>query len=235
MSNPIKILDNGHVQLVEKWGSDERVIEAARTSTQGGFVSWEAYQDHPKGDAGLLAYLYRNGHATPFEMAGMTISVQAPIMVFREWHRHRAQSYSEASARYGPLPDMHYVPTVERCMMDGGKNKQAGAIEGAEELSESSASSWLAYLEDCYVYCQDVYEAGLRLGVPKELARLCLPVGRYSKMMASTNLRNWLAFLTLRMDEKAQWEIRMYANAVGDLIAEHFPRTWALFGLGRKS
>ena len=501
------VLDKGFVEFKEAWGSDERIIEAARMSVEGGFVSWEPYEGHPKGDGGLLKYLYSNRHATPFEMAGMTVVIQAPIMVFREWHRHRTQclsgetmiacvtptgstykrsirrifdlkhggvidtaptihkngyskagtavfrearrkdawrtrvlpncqsrllrvmdessgdfligamadvwesgvkeifmldteqgfsvrasaehpfytqdgwvkmkdirpgvrvarmgkvaarerpippslrqgigvwttmmrgrllkdvdycylcgqefaskyltldhvvpvsvslltaldernlkpaclkchraktdveqpsrigmskrgirwekvnsiphlvgeemtydievdgphhnyvandlvvhnSYNEMSARYTSLPDVNYLPTPERCLSVSGTNKQAGAIKGSEEITHESVLEWLGELSEVYRQAELVYQSGLRRGIPKEVARLPVPVGRYSRMMASANLRNWLAFLTLRMDEKAQWEIRQFANEVGKLIAVKFPRTWEVYKLG---
>lgn len=179
------------------------------------------------GDEKLLRYLYEHKHATPFEMAGLIIEVQAPIFVFREWHRHRTQSYNEMSARYTPLPDVNYVPTVERVLASGGKNKQAGGTGAV--LDEANARSWREVLRQMYERQEALYQAALQNGIPKELARIHLPVGRYSRMRASANLRNWLAFLTLRMSPDAQWEIRQYANAVGELIAEKFPRTWELF------
>jgi len=217
-----KILDNGYVSLVESWGSDERIIEAARMSTGKGFEGWEK-------DEKLLAYLYNNKHATPFEMAGMVIEVKAPIFVFREWHRHRTQSYNEMSARYIPLPDENYVPSVERLMVGANTattNKQA---QGTGGLTLENAEYFRKRLIVSYNQAQAVYEMGLEAGVPKELARLPVPVARYSRMRASANLRNWIAFLTLRKAPAAQWEIRQYADAVGDLIAECFPHTWALF------
>lgn len=216
------VLDHGYVELVESWGSDERVIEAARMSTGKGFQGWET-------DEKLLAYLYHNKHATPFEMAGMVIEVKAPIFVFREWHRHRTQSYNEMSARYIPLPDENYVPTVSRIVSGAAPsgNRQAQGVTAPAD--ERAARVFLADLDGLYAHAQRVYEGGLALGVPKELARLPVPVGRYSRMRASTNLRNWLAFLTLRMAPAAQWEIRQYAKAVAVLIADRFPRTHALF------
>ena len=98
-----------------------------------------------------------------------------------------------------------------------------------ELLDAAMAAEWIQQLREAYQHCQEVYEMGLDIGVPKELSRLPVPVARYSQMRASANLRNWLAFLTLRMAPNAQWEIREYANAVGELIAEAFPRTWDLF------
>lgn len=229
-----QILDHGYVELVESWGSDERVIEAARMSTESGFVSWEPYEGHPRGDAGLLEYLYRNRHATPFEMAGAVIEVQAPIVVFREWHRHRTQSYNELSGRYTAIPDVNYEPTVERCLAVHGTNRQAGAVKGSETITVESAQDWLDELAALYADAEEVYQSGLRRGVPKEVARLAVNVGRYSRMRASANLRNWLGFLTLRSDEKAQWEIRQFADAVGRILAGLFPRTWSLFVAGRQ-
>jgi len=160
----------------------------------------------------------------------MIIEVQAPIFVFREWHRHRTQSYNELSARYTELPDLNYVPCVERLMLGSdGKNKQAGTVSGAEVLTADGVQAYQLALRLQYKQDQEFYETALKSGVPKELARIHLPVGRFSRMRASANLRNWLSFLTLRMDSKAQWEIRQYANGVGEFIQQKFPRTWGLF------
>lgn len=242
----MQVLDHGYVEFIESWGSDERIVEAARMSTGKGFLGWG--HDCDCGDPGpiascsrcngtgkivgdekLLRFLWENKHATPFEMAGMTIEVKAPIFVYREWHRHRTQSYNEMSARYVPLPDENYVPTVERLLINSKTNKQAGVVKGAEELTEGGALLFVSRLAEMYSQQESLYQYALKMGVPKELARVHLPVGRYSRMRASANLRNWLAFLTLRMAPGAQWEIRQYANAVAAVIAEKFPRTYELF------
>lgn len=235
MTERIEVLDHGYVELVTKWGSEEEIISAARMSVQGGFVSWEPYVGHPKGDAGLLARLWKHGHTTPFEMAGLTFEVAAPIMVFREWHRHRVPfGYNEASARYSPLPDTNYVPTRERLMANSsGSNRQANRVEGAPELSNIQADGFRSELAEFYEMAEALYQRALHVGVPKELARLCLPVGRYSKMRATGNLRGWLGFLKLRQAPEAQYEIRVYADAIAKVIAEKFPRTWSLFQEGR--
>lgn len=225
-----KILDHGYIKLVEKYGSDETIIEAARMSTAKGFISWEPYEGAPKGDLGLLAHLYNNKHATPFEMAGLIIEVKAPIFVFREWHRHRTQSYNEMSARYIPLPDENYIPTIERIMLGANTattNKQAQG--NGVQINELQAKKFQTMLADSYGFAEDIYQIALRNGVPKELARCCLPVARYSRMRASANLRNWLAFLTLRKAPAAQYEIRVYAEALAEIIAEQFPKTYELF------
>lgn len=227
----IPLLDHGYVELIEHWGSDERIIEAARMSTGKGFNGWGTAEK--PGDEKLLAYLYNNKHSTPFEMAGLIIEVKAPIFIYREWHRHRTQSYNEMSARYIPLPDENYTPSIDR-IIDGliaaGNNKQAQAIDAkGTPLEEYDIDNWIHKLQLSYEYSQGVYERGIQLGIPKELARLCVPVARYSRMRASANLRNWLQFLTLRMHPAAQWEIRQYANTVGTIISELFPHTWQLF------
>lgn len=233
----INVLDHGYVKLVEVWGTgdlteetgydaptefERGIIEAARQSTQGSFRGWEQ-------DEKLLATLYHNHHSTPFEFAGMIIEVQAPIFVFREWHRHRTQSYNEMSARYAPLPDLNYIPSVERMMINAGSNKQAQGVKGAKELTTLTAEYTRVDLERSYRQNQIDYQTALDRGVPKEIARCFLPVARYSKMRASANLRNWLSFLSLRMDVMAQWEIRQYAEAVANLIEESFPKTFKLF------
>lgn len=274
-----QLLDHGYIELVEHWGSDERIVEAARMSTDKGFRGWggapcpecraagrlseydgllkddlaaiharqncktcsgrpgraigEQYKDEPgyePGDEKLLRYLYEHKHATPFEMAGLIVEVQAPIFVFREWHRHRTQSYNEMSARYMPLPDVNYMPTVERLMLNAGaSNRQAGTVKGSSELTAEAAEQFRSALGVGYDALQTGYEAALADGVPKELARLILPVARYSKMRASANLRNWLAFLTLREAPQAMWEIRQYAHALSDFVKQLFPRTHALY------
>ena len=265
----IPLLDHGYIQIVESWGSDQRIIESARMSTDKGFLGWNHYRqckrceqvhqvnvagspsppggcgaeldaahvavgqhdwrDVPKGDAGLLKYLWDNKHSTPFEFGGLTIEVQAPILVFREWHRHRVPfGYSELSARYTPMPNLNYVPTLERCMAGGGhlnKNKQAGSVAGADELTPEVAQDWRIKIQHFYEAAEALYQDGLQAGLPKELARVVVPVGRYSRMRATGNLRGWLGFLALRHAPTAQYEIRVYAEQVAALIAQCFPRT----------
>jgi len=226
------LLDHGYASLVESWGSDERIVESARMSTGGGFRGWGS--EGSAGDERLLGYLYRNKHSTPFEMAGLTVEIKAPIFVFRQWHRHRTQSYNESSARYMPLPDENYIPTVERLLVNSKTNKQAGKVKGAQELTREDAEAFRSDLAVQYTEAETLYQRALDLGVPKELARVHLPVARYSSMRASANLRNWLAFLTLRSHSHAQYEIRVYADAIGEYIAREFPRTWELFCEGHK-
>ena len=260
----VDILDHGYLEVVESWGSDERIVEAARMSTGKGFLGWgpkcatcgdmfsDPERECPKpsgnkplvdcgrgghkfdapGDEKLLRYLYDNKHATPFEMAGLVVEVQAPIFVFREWHRHRTQSYNEMSARYAPLPDLYYVPDadlvshrIDEALLS--TNKQAKPTTPVP--AKVDCSMWVQDVWNLYGQAEALYQSALRAGIPKELARIVMPVGHYSRMRCHANLRNWLAFLTLRMDPAAQWEIRQYADAVGDLVSRVFPQTWALF------
>jgi thymidylate synthase (FAD) len=249
------VLDHGSLSLVTSWGSDESIIEAARMSTGKGFKGWGDIchdcngkgiiervttdgeevdikclicggKPYKPGDEKLLKFLWDNKHHTPFEMCGFTVEVQAPIFVFREWHRHRTQSYNELSARYTPIPDVNYVPTLDRCMVNAGTNKQAQGT--GYPLHELDAANWLHGLADFYKLAEEHYQEGLRIGIPKELARLCIPVGRYSRMRASGNLRNWLAFYALRAASNAQFEIQEYARCIGKVIEEKFPRVWEL-------
>lgn len=229
-STEIAVLDHGYVKFIEDWGRGEAgiaeagIIEAARQSTQGSFRGWERDQQ-------LLEFLYRSDppHAGPFEFAGAVIEVQAPIFVFREWHRHRTQSYNEMSARYSPLPELLCLPDVDRCIVVPGKNRQANPV-GNKVPTHDEVLDWLEMLQDSYALAMATYQQGLDIGIPKEVARYPMPVGHYSRMRAAANLRNWLAFMTLRYHPDAQWEIRQFATVLGEqVIAERFPRTWALF------
>lgn len=239
MGDVMKVLDHGSISLVESWGSDERIIESARMSTGKGFKGWgddpgsrlqAPVEERKPGDEKLLRYLWEHKHTTPFEMVGATLEVKAPIFVFREWHRHRTQSYSEMSSRYVPLPSEDYMPTLERVMQVGTGTCQASTAPGALALTEANAARWISILGEHYKDAQALYELSLHIGIPKELARLCLPVARYSAMRASANLLNWTRFLALRLPDNAQWEIRVYAGAAAELLSERFPRTMALFG-----
>lgn len=232
------------------------IIEAARQSTQASFRGWEDKKceacgdgkvhristawcpecngkGYLPGDARLLKTLFtgKPQHVTPFEFSGMVIEVQAPIFVYREWHRHRTQSYNEMSARYAPLPDLNYVPdwNVLKARGEAGEKTRNKQAAGTHPWDEEKARRWWEGLPAVNELLERFYQQGLECGVPKEIARIDLPVARYSRMRACTNLRNWLAFMTLRADPQAQWEIQQFAHAVGRIIENQFPRTWGLF------
>lgn len=254
----IKILDHGYVSYIDHMGEEERIIEAARQSTQKGFLGWEGTQackscgfevgdfpkvkmkdipidqiqnvscvhefEYRKGDKHLLEYLYKNKHMTPFEMCELTIQVKAPIMVFREWHRHRTQSYNEMSGRYIQMPNEHYIPEVR---MQDKKNRQGSfTSEDFGNAINSDFRSNITFQQD-QIYAQ--YEVDINAGIAKEVARINTPISRYSVMYAKANLRNWLGFLDLRTRPNAQWEIVQYANAVAGIIKELWPRTYVLY------
>lgn len=247
LSTPV--LDHGYVLVIESWGDDSRIVEAARMSTGGRFRGWgpqhgddcpaamigaedsdcECPNGPTPGDERLLRYLYTHRHDTPFEFAGLVIEVGAPLFVAREWQRHRTQSYNEASARYAPLDFTHYEPAPSRLLAQDDGNRQAGRAAGAPEMTADAADACTLVIRDAYIQAESAYRALLAAGVPKEIARVVLPMGRYTRFRASANLRNWLAFLSLRLDSAAQWEIRQYAEAVATILRERFPRTMELF------
>lgn len=225
----IDLLSGGYVRFVEAWGSDERIIEAARMSTGKGFLGWGTAEK--PGDEKLLRFLYENRHSTPFEMGGMVVEVQAPIFVFREWHRHRTQSYNEMSARYVQMPDLHFVPAADRVRKQDAKNKQGTS---SAPLAIEIVDEWLRRIEAEQRLVYETYEWAIAHEIPRELARINTPVSRYSKMRASSNLRNWLGFITLRSAPNAQEEIRVYSDAIASMLDEHFPRTMSLFREGAR-
>lgn len=130
------------------------------------------------------------------------------------------------SARYAPLPDLNYIPTPERIELSAENNKQA---QGIVPLKDHAVEDFLQTLHGSYQLSESDYKDSLNDGIPKELARLLLPVGRYSRMRVSANLRNWIGFITLRADPKAQWEIQQYALVVADLLKNNFPQTYSLY------
>lgn len=210
---------------------EQRLSNVKTCATVPGYIGHHEIADFVKtpGDEKLLEYLFSNGHTTPFEMCELHVEVCAPILTFRQWHRHRTMSYNEQSARYGPLPDLFYVPDETRlaASFKASANKQAsgkGNDFGPIEFAEMERRIGAEQIDD-----RRYYEERLDIGMAPELARLNVPVSQYSKCRVKTDLHNWLGFLRLRMHEHAQYEIRVYAEAVGKLIAALWPRTWALF------
>ena len=216
----VSVLDHGYCKLVEHWGSDERIIESARMSTDGSFRGWES-------DDKLLSYLWKHKHYSPFEFPGFTVEVQAPIFVVREWHRHRTQSYNELSSRYTTFPNLYYIPSVERLM--AGKQSQKNKQGSEDGFTEAEAILLRSEIISATEQARQRYDFLLERGLSRELARCIIPVNQYTKFRASANLRNWLHFLGLRLDRAAQVEIQEYAKAIGGFVQELFPRTYALF------
>ena len=214
------VLDQGFVRLVDWMGSDCSIVRAARVSYN---ADWRA-GNVAASDERLLFYLLKNKHTSPFEAVVFTFEVKAPIFVLRQWHRHRTWSFNEISARYAELDEGYYVPHVDNITTQSTTNKQmrtqekhplAGYI--AAGIAGNCAQSFGAY------------KRLLDEGCPRELARSVLPVAAYSRMFATVNLHNLMHFLTLRLHEHAQFEIRVYAEALLKLVEPVVPVTVRAF------
>ena len=223
----MKILDHGEIKIIDNMGTDIDVVRAARTSHQASDKSG----DNPEADAKLLKFLMNSGHNTPFESVVLKFYVKAPIFVFRQWHRHRTQSYSEASARYTVLPEEFYIPEPHLVGKQHPTNKQA-RVTNYEELTHREQLIIDGMLLAMRVHNKQsftLYKQMLKNGMPKELARSVLPVSTYSEMFTTINLHNLFGFLWERMHEHAQYEIRVYANAMFELIEPIVPVAAAAF------
>ncbi len=216
----LKVLDHGFVRLVEHMGNDLSIVRNARVSYD---AEWRTGEDEGK-DAKLLNYLIKNRHTSPFESCVFTFEVKAPIFVFRQWHRHRTWSFNEISARYAELPEEFYVPALEQITHQSTSNKQMRTDE-QHAMAEIMQNSIRKRCEDAF----REYKGLITLGCPRELARSLLPVGTYSHMFATVDLHNLFHFLKLRLHEHAQYEIRVYAEAMLKLIEPFVPHSIAAF------
>jgi thymidylate synthase (FAD) len=220
METPILCLDHGFVRLVDSMGSDLSVVRAARVSYD---AAWRAGENE-KSDEKLINYLWKNKHTTPFEAVTFTFEVKAPIFVFRQWHRHRTQSYNEMSARYTELPEEFYVPKAEVIGEQSKFNKQARELNRPLDddylmLKHSELDSYNGYCQRAFGFYREMILAGW----PRELARMVLPLSTYSHMFCTMNLLNAFKFITLRSDSHAQYEIRVYSDAMLSFINSVVP------------
>lgn len=214
------VLNKGFVRLVEHMGDDSAIVQAARVSTsylERDGVS--APSKTPEQDAKLIHYLMRNRHTSPFEMVVFKFHVSLPIVVARQWIRHRMASYNEFSGRYSKFPDVFYYPPIEQVQAQGTVNRQGsdGQVLPADAL-------W--FLETLEEWCQagyEHYEYALSRGISRERARFFIANTVYTQWYWKVDLKNLLDFLRLRSDEHAQWEIRQYAIAVLELITPIVP------------
>jgi thymidylate synthase (FAD) len=211
-----QVLDHGYVRCVDFLGNDLRVSNAARICQE----EWRGEQD-----VKLINHLYKNKHTTPFEHVVITFEVMAPIFVFRQWHRHRTQSYNEMSARYTELPERYYVPQVSDIGLQSKKNHQS-RVQDAEN---NNAVRLRNIIDMSCSAAFEQYRVLLNDGCPRELARSVLPMSTYSKMYATVNLWNLFHFLTLRCDPHAQYEIRVYAEAMADMLQVIVPTCYAVW------
>jgi thymidylate synthase (FAD) len=233
----IKFRSDVTVELVRSSASDSDVLFAARVSTQGEqtLESAEANVDaseNEKASKGLINYLMRDRHGSPFEHNSMTFYVQAPIFVFREFQRHRIASYNEESGRYKELSPMFYVPGPDRNLIQVGKTGHYEFLPGtAEQVAlveqETRTTSSQAY---------ESYQRMLEAGVAREVARIVLPLNIYSSMYVTMNSRALMNFLSLRTKREGthfpsfpQREIEMCAEKMEDFWAELMPYTYEAF------
>ncbi len=220
----IDVLDHGFVRLDAAEATDLSVVNAARVS----FGKRKEEMDEK--DAGLIRFLMRNKHATPFEHSFFRWHIKAPIAVAREWFRHRWASYNEYSLRYSEALEDYYVPILDAVRSQVGKPGQYHF----ESLNPDAATEVQQLMEIAYSDARTCYLRLLAMGVAKELARYVLPVGLYTEWYWSCNARSLMNFLALRNDEAAMREIREYAQAVEQIFASLMPVTHAAFvELGR--
>lgn len=225
-------------KLVQHVGSDSSVIAAAKVSVEGAAAANVLDRE---ASAGLIRYLMKQRHGTPFEHASMTFFVHAPIFVWREWHRHRIGfSYNEESGRYKTLDPVFYIPARDRPMFKvdswkPGRPKFLKLIEG-NSAGEAAFDKLCRNLRASYTLAYQSYEENLALGIDPGLARDCLPVGIYSSCWVTCNPRSLMAFLSLRTHVPTAsavsyplWEIELAARQLEAEFARVFPITYAAF------
>ena len=215
-----QVLDHGLVRLVDHMGNDLSIIRAARVSYD---ADWRTGEDEGK-DEKLIAYLMKNHHTSPFEAVTFTFEVKAPLFVFRQWHRHRTWSYNEVSARYSELPEEFYVPELSDITTQSTSNKQMRT-----DAQHPQALLMQSYMRKSMMDAFALYKELLAQGCPRELARSVLPTSTYSRMFATVDLHNLFHFLRLRLQEHAQKEIRVYAEAMLELVEPIVPYAVAAF------
>jgi thymidylate synthase (FAD) len=215
----IAVLDHGFVRLDEAMASDLSVVNSARVSFG------RRKEEMDESDEGLVRFLMRDRHGTPFEHNAFRFHIRAPIFVVREWMRHRIGSFNEFSMRYAKATDDFYVPEAEDVRSQVGK-PGAYSFEPVEpELAEETREALEAVYEQAFA----TYERLVEAGVARELARSVMPVGAYTEFYRTVNARALIKFVSLRAAETAQREIRRYAEAVETFLAEKMPVTHAAF------
>ena len=216
------VLDHGFVRVIDYMGDDAAICQAARVSYGRGTKSVQ-------NDEGLIRYLMRHWHSTPFEMCEIKLHVKLPVFVARQWIRHRTANVNEYSARYSILDREFYIPAPEALAAQSSTNNQGrGAALDPEE-----AARVLDILRSDAMRAYDHYEAMIategQQGLARERARMNLPANIYTQWYWKTDLHNLLHFLRLRADAHAQYEIRVYAEAICKIVADWVPHTWRAF------
>lgn len=218
---PFELLDHGFLRVVDYMGDDSAIVQAAR-------VSYGKGTRRTSEDSGLIRYLMRHRHSTPFEMCEIKFHVKLPLFVARQWIRHRMANVNEYSARYSVLDKEFYLPDVEQIAAQSRSNKQGRG----EALSPEKAHEVLSILQRDALQCYDDYEQMLDpegMGVARELARVNLTLNTYTQWYWKIDLHNLMHFLALRSDPHAQYEIRVYAQKMIEILKEWVPQTMAAF------
>lgn len=204
LDKEIKVLDKGFVRLVDYLGGDARIVQAARVSYGEGTKSYRE-------DAGLIDYLLRHEHTSPFEQVVLTFHVKLPIFVARQWIRHRTARVNEVSGRYSIMKDEFYVPAPQDLAAQSADNKQG---REDEPLPEGAAARVIDLLGRGQKAAYDDYSRLVDEGLAREIARINLPLSLYTEWYWQIDLHNLFRFLMLRLDSHAQKEIRLYAQAI---------------------
>jgi thymidylate synthase (FAD) len=215
----IRVLDHGFVRLDGSMATDLSVVNAARVS----FARRKEEMD--ESDEGLIRFLMRDRHGTPFEHNSFRFHIRTPIFVAREWFRHRVGSFNEFSMRYAKATDDFYVPEPEDVRSQVGKPGAYSFEPVDEELAERTREE----LREVYDHAYETYTRLVEAGVARELARSVMPVGAYTEFFWTVNARALMNFVSLRAAETAQREIRRYADAVEQFFAQKMPVTHAAF------
>ncbi|MDP3999248.1 MAG: FAD-dependent thymidylate synthase [bacterium] len=218
LEKPIECLDHGFVRLVDYMGDDSAIVQAAR-------VSYGKGTKKANEDRGLIRYLLRHRHTTPFEMCELKFHCKMPIFVARQWIRHRTANVNEYSARYSVLDREFYLPEALALKKQSMENRQGRA----EELTPEEQAKILTLMKSGNEAQYRDYEEFLRIGLARELARIGISVSAYTQWYWKIDLHNLLHFLSLRMDEHAQWEIRVFAEAMAKIVKDAFPLVWEAF------
>jgi len=216
------VLDHGFIRVIDYMGDDAAIVQAAR-------VSYGAGTKHVQNDEGLIRYLMRHWHSTPFEMCEIKLHVKLPVFVARQWIRHRTANVNEYSARYSILDREFYIPAPEQLAAQSTVNNQGrGAVLAGEE-----AARVLEVLKSDANRSYDHYEAMLsqdgQQGLARELARMNLPANIYTQWYWKVDLHNLFHFLRLRADPHAQYEIRVYAEAIAACVKDWLPLAYGAF------
>ncbi|MEC8629933.1 MAG: FAD-dependent thymidylate synthase [Pseudomonadota bacterium] len=219
---PIEVLDHGFVRVIDYMGDDAAICQAARVSYGKGTKS-------VSNDEGLIRYLMRHWHSTPFEMCEIKLHVKLPVFVARQWIRHRTANVNEYSARYSIMDREFYIPEPQHIAAQSTVNNQGRG----ETLTGDEAARVLEILKSDAARCYDNYESMIsdegQQGLARELARMNLPANIYTQWYWKVDLHNLFHFLRLRADSHAQYEIRVYADAICKVVADWVPAAFGAF------